>query len=150
TLAATTHQPQMRQAHAATQASEGRIEQARSGYLPQVTATLGYQRSTGNFVPRPGAVPTSGATVSAPTFNTYNFFTAGITATQLIYDFGQTSEKWNAAEASTDAFKATERATQNQVRLTVRTAFFQARAQRALVKVAEDTLENQQKHLRQI
>src|SRR5512141_298963 len=49
------HQPLLRQARATTNAARGRVEQARSGYLPQVTATASYERTTGNFTPRPGA-----------------------------------------------------------------------------------------------
>ncbi len=117
--------------------------------MPQVTATASYERTTGNFTPRPGAfgfrIPTT-----PQSFATFDFFNFGITATQLIYDFGQTSGKWSAAEATVDSLRAAERTTEYQVRLNVYTAFFQARAQQALVMVAAETLTNQQHHLVQI
>ncbi len=40
------NQPTLRQAHAQTDAALGRVEQARSGYLPQATFTGIYQRAT--------------------------------------------------------------------------------------------------------
>jgi outer membrane protein len=142
-------QPLLRQAKAAVSASEARVEQARSGYLPQVTATAGYQRTTGNFAPRPGSLP-AGVSMPPPSFATYNYFALGVTASQLLYDFGQTDGRWRASEAGTEQAKASERTTDAQVRLNVQSAYFQARAQQALVGVAKDTLANQEKHLVQI
>ncbi len=146
---ATRRQPLLRQAKAATGAGRGRVEQARSGYLPQITGTGLYQRTTGNFAPRPGATAGSQAAPSA-TFNTFNYFTFGVTASQLIYDFGQTSGRWKAAEAVVDALQASERTTENQVLLGVSSTYFAARAQQALVHVADETVANQNKHLAQI
>ncbi len=147
-------QPLLRQAHAATAAAEGRVEQARSGYLPQVVATGQYQRATGNFATRPGAFPAfTTTTFSTPTpslTTTYDYWNFGVAASQLIYDFGQTSERWRAANRSVDAFKETERTSRNQVLFNIRNAYYNARAQKALVNVAEETLSNQKKHLGQI
>ncbi|HWE25978.1 MAG TPA: TolC family protein, partial [Myxococcales bacterium] len=63
-------QPQIRAAHAGTQAAEARADVARSGLLPQLTGTAGYQKSTANVIPRPGF---TGATTSN-NLNLYNFF----------------------------------------------------------------------------
>ena len=141
-------QPLIRQAQAATAAARGRVEEARAGYLPQVTATGQYQRTTGNFAPRPG----SGISINtpSPTFDTFSVYNFGVTATQLLYDFGQTNGRWSAAEASVDALRASEHTTESQIALNVRTAFFQARAQKLIVTVAEATLANQKKHHAQI
>ena len=81
-------QPLLRQARAQTEAAEARVDQARAALLPQVNVTAGYTRATGNFVPRAGTV-----TLDRPTsFNTFNFFSTGINATQLLWDFGQASD----------------------------------------------------------
>ena len=68
------HQPTLEQALGQLEAAEGRVEQARAGYLPQLNASGTYQRTTANFVPRPGFVqmgvnvpPSAGW--SAKTFN---------------------------------------------------------------------------------
>ena len=67
------HQPTLRQAHGQTEAAEGRVEEARAGYLPQATATAGYQRTTviiHTGGPRPTYIndyKTVTVTVTAPT-----------------------------------------------------------------------------------
>jgi outer membrane protein len=141
------HQPTLRQSRGQTEAAEGRVEQARSGYLPQVSGTASYVRKTFNQVPgaSPNVTPSQGFT--APTINMFNF---GLTATQLIYDFGQTDGRWRAFSVSADAARANERSTEQQVLLTVRRAYFVARAQRDLVHVADSTVSNEEKHLAQI
>jgi outer membrane protein len=144
------NQPSLRQARASTEAAAGRADQARAGYLPQVSLTGSYQRTTGNFSPRPGA--TSAAVQAAPPWssNTYDFFNFGLGASQLIYDFGQTSGRWAAAEANRDAAQAAERTAAFTLRLTVERAFFRARAAKALIAVARDSVGNQQRHVDQI
>jgi len=49
-----THQPQLRQAQALSEAAEARVDQARAALLPQINLTAGYSRSTANFAPRAG------------------------------------------------------------------------------------------------
>jgi outer membrane protein len=145
--AAREHQPQLRQAHATTQAATARADEARSGLLPQVSATAGYQRTTANAIGRPGSTPLTGG--GGGTFDNYNFFSTGITVNQLIYDFGQTSDKWHAQEANAQATAQTEKATALQIDLNVRATYFSARANRSLVAVAHDSVANVQKHLEQ-
>jgi outer membrane protein len=158
---AVNNQPQIHQARAATAASVGRVWEARSGYLPQVTANALYERTTLNTSQSAATAPTGTGAPStmmgaAPTSSAahpwyfYNLLDAGVTGSQLIYDFGQTSEKWRAANRATESLEATEKATLNTVLLNVRTAFFTARADKALVKVADDTLQNELKHLAQV
>ena len=50
------HQPTLEQAFGQVEAAEGRVEQARAGYLPQLNGAATYQRTTANFAPRPGFV----------------------------------------------------------------------------------------------
>jgi outer membrane protein len=146
------NQPQIHQARAATAASVGRIGEARSGYLPQITATATDEATTLNATaPRSGGTSTAASAVpSYGVWTFFNLFSAGVSGTQLIYDFGQTSEKWRAAKRATESLEATEKATVNTALLNVRTAFFTARADKALVKVAEETLANELKHLAQV
>ncbi|HEY5283510.1 MAG TPA: TolC family protein, partial [Polyangia bacterium] len=125
-----------------------------------------------NYVPQPGALPkslatstltatttsTSTATSTATTsgssssssWNTVPSYNAKITASELIYDFGQTTGKWNAAKATLRSQEENERNSDVQVAFNLRSAYFTAAAARALVKVAEETLGNQEAHLRQI
>jgi len=143
------HQPQIQQARAQTQAAAHRVGEALAPLLPQLNLTGNYQRTTANFVFRPGSNPQALNQSTNSTFNTFDFYNFGIQANQLVYDFEQTTGKWRAAQASASAQADTERATLLQILLTARTSFFNARATKALVEVAKETLDNQDKHLKQ-
>ena len=140
-------QPSVRQARATTDAAEGRTEQARAAYLPQLNGNASYLRTTSNFAPRPGSNPT--LQPGRRSWATYDFFNFGVTANQLIYDFGQTGGRWRAAEANHEAAQAQEQSTEQQVVFGVRRAYYQALAQGDLVRVARENLDNQEKHLKQ-
>jgi outer membrane protein len=142
-------QPTLRQARAGIAAAEARVTQARAPQLPQVAGTGIYQRTTGNFTPRPGAIPNPQIQSSWST-RTYNFFSFGASASQLIYDFGQTSGRRRAAEANTEVARANEEQTELELVLAVERAYFQALAEQELVRVAREALANQDKHLTQV
>ena len=143
-------QPLLRQARAQTQAAQARVDEAVAPLLPQVNLIANYSRATSNFAPQGGGTSAANNATPDPSFNTYNYFRNGISATQLIWDFGQTWQKKNAARASAEAQEDTERATQLQSDLTIRAAFYTARAMRDAVGVARETLANQNKHVDQI
>jgi len=149
TQTALQNQPQLRLARAQTDAAMARADQARAPLFPQVTGTASYQRATNNFVPRPTTTTTTAAARS-PSFDTSDFWNFGVTANQLIYDFGQTPGRWRSAQANAQGQQYSERSTRLGAILNVRTAYFQARSQKAMIAVARDTLDNQQKHLGQI
>ncbi|HNK44926.1 MAG TPA: TolC family protein [Pseudomonadota bacterium] len=145
------HQPQLLQARAQSEAARARIDQARAPILPQLVGTASYQRTTANFVARPGAVPAQFANMAAATsLDTFNYFNFGLQLSQYIWDFGQTTRKWQAAKTSAEAQSATEKVTLLQITAAVHSAYFAARAQKALLKVAADNLANQQRHLVQV
>jgi len=147
---ARTHQPQLRQAHASTDAARAIADESRAPLLPQVSATAGYERGTANFIARPGSPATSAATAGrSSSATTYDFFSSGITVSQLLFDFGQTSERWRSGQASARATAELEISAVRQLDLTVRATFFGARANKALVTVAEETVANLQRHLDQ-
>jgi outer membrane protein len=142
----------MLQALASTRAAEARADQARSGLFPQVTATAlyshRYSSSTAPVAGGGGTVP-GGTTTTAPS-GVSDFFSFGGTATQLIWDFNQTYERTRAADKLADASRISEKTASLLVVLNVRRAFFTARADKALIRVAEETLANQTKHLAQV
>jgi len=143
-------QPQLRQARAQTEAAEARVDEARAGLLPQVNIISSYSRATNNFAPTGGGMQVGNNPTPDPSFNTYNFFRNGITASQLLWDFGQTWQKRKAAQANAEAQEDNERLTQLTADLTIRSAFYTARATRDAVGVARETLNNQNKHVEQI
>jgi outer membrane protein len=142
------HQPQLRQARANSAAAGARAREAFAPLLPQVSVSAGYQRTTANAITRPGSASIPARTTGS-TFDTFNSLFDNISASQLLFDFGAQPNRWRAAKALAEAQEATERATALQVDYTVRAAFFDARANRALVQVARETLANMQKHLEQ-
>src|SRR6185437_9305135 len=79
----------------------------------------------------------------------FNYYQLSVGASQLIYDFGQTSNKWSSAAASRDAAVDNTHTAALQTLLTVRRAYFTARADRDLEAVAEETVRNQEKHVEQ-
>jgi outer membrane protein len=151
TQTALANQPLLRQAQAQSSAAEARADIARAPLFPQVNANATYQRATANFAARPGALPsqlpTTGQTQS---FNTYDFWNFGISASQVIFDFGQARGRWHAAESTAEGQRETARAARLTTVLNVRTAYFQARAQKSLVQVSRETLANQERHHEQI
>ena len=154
-------QPAVLQAQATSAAASGRSEQARAGLLPQITGTALYQRVHGSLARgNSSTIPATTTTTTTPTgvastsatsgSGTYDYFSFGASASQLLWDFGQTYERYRAAERQVGSFKASEKSAELQVLFNVRRAFFAARAQHALVGVAREALENQQRHLAQI
>jgi len=136
-------------------AAEARSGQALAPMLPQLSASATYQRTTANAIPRP-AIPlaftgcVSNAARTCSDWETYNSFNDQVGLSQLLWDFGATHSRYRAAQASAQAASETERATLLAVEYTVRQTYFDARANRALVRVADETLQNLQKHQEQI
>lgn len=136
------HQPQLRQARAGTAAAEARTREALAPLLPQLGATGSYNRRiSGGGQP---FITSSGASSSAN-----HSWSDSVTAQMTVFDFFSTIDRFRSAGAAADAQAATERATALQIDFNVRSAFFDARARRALVQVARDNLANTEKHLRQ-
>jgi outer membrane protein len=142
------HQPQLRVARANTEAAGALADLARSPLLPQIALTAGYDRATANYIFRPGVAPTSASNTGSSS-TTYNFFSSGVTVYQLLFDFGQTSQRWRAQQALVEATALLEDSTVQQLELTVRATFFGARANKALTAVAEGTVANLRQHLDQ-
>ncbi len=135
--------PRLRVARANLAASEARVARARAPLLPQVVASASYQRATANAASR-GA---QASTDTPQSLRSYDYFSAGVSANQLVTDFGQASGRRRVAEASRDVQRKSTETDRQDLAFTVRSTFFQARAQRALLAVAEETLENQRRHL---
>jgi len=147
-------QPQLRDARAAVEAAQARVDQSRAPFLPQVGGLVTYQHNL-----RPSA-SASGVTAPAPTGVTApptgvttgrsaNFYNAAITLNQLIWDFGKTAGQYEASKLLASAQQNAERTVALQIDNNVRAAFFQARATRALVGVAREAVDNFGKHLDQ-
>jgi outer membrane protein len=143
-------QPALRQSQAGTDAAYARADEARAPLFPQVSASAIYSRQTGNFVQRPGQLPTSFQSSAGTSFRSFDFFLFGAAASQLIWDFGLTLDRWRATQAIAAAQLATEDAFRLFTILNVQVSYLNAGARRDLVGVARETLANQELHLKQI
>jgi outer membrane protein len=143
-------QPQMLVARANAEVAEAQSGQAHAPMLPQVTAQAGYTRETANSAYPPPVAARLGVGATSNLITTYDYWNFGITASQLIYDFGQTPGRAKAASLNAESQRVAERTTRLQVMLTVRQAYFNARAMKDLVDVAKETLDAQNKHLMQV
>jgi outer membrane protein len=160
TLAAAEHaaleeQPQLRVARAQTAVAVAAAEELRSPLLPQVTGVAQYGHEWGSFRSIGGTNNNAGlgptGTISGTSLNnSFDTYSFGINATQLIWDFGQTSERYVAARDAAQAQRYEEQVTRLNIVSLVRQAYFTARANKELVDVAQETLNNQQKHLVQV
>jgi outer membrane protein len=135
------HQPQIRQAFAATAAAEARTDQARAPLLPQVNGTASYERLTSNGRSSFGS--------SGTNWSGGNFWSAGAVVSQTILDAAQI-QRWRAAGSLAKAQQDNGKTADLDVVANVQTAFFAARADKDLVGVARETLVNQEAHLRQV
>lgn len=147
-------QPLLRQAQANTSVARARADESRAPLLPQVNLGANYQYGTHNSTLRSGVggtvVPGSdGGGTTTPSFAGASAFTLQASASILLWDFGQTWNRWQSALSLAEAQQAQERAQALQAVLNTQTAYFAARAQKQLVAVARETLENQQHHLQQ-
>jgi outer membrane protein len=137
-------QPQLVQARAGTEAARARVDQALAPLLPQLSATAGWDRNTSNAT-RSVSIPGIGTVGGAR-----DRYGADVTGSLLIWDFGQTSGRWRASQALASGQAQSERATREAVALGIRTTYFAAVGAKALVGVAQETLENTQRHLEQV
>lgn len=149
-MARTAH-PIMQAANVTLDASNAQRDGVLAGLLPHLSLSAAYQRSTANFVARPGSVPRQFGT-SAPksSLDSFNYFNMGLTFQQLIYDFGATTHKLEAANLNAQSSGANVRSQRLVVEDNVRQAYYQTLSNRALMTVAKDTLANQKKHEQQI
>lgn len=147
-------QPSLRQAHANSEAARARVGEARAPLLPQLFGNAIYSRATSNSAagsfPACTSFDSGGAGPAAPSWNSCDRFSFNVTAQQTLWDATGQLARWRQNAAWAESVEATERATRLQTALTVRTYYFAARADKALVQVARETLANQERHLGQI
>lgn len=144
------HRPALKSARAQVEAAEARARQALAPLLPSVSLNLGYSRSTGNFVARPGAVPQDVDRLSTLSLTARDYFTGGLQVNATLWDFGQSWHRYQASLSAAQAQEAQERSQQRVSDYTVRTLFFAAASQRELVEINRAALENNEARFAQV
>ncbi|MGV3624027.1 MAG: TolC family protein [Archangium sp.] len=136
--------PTLRNAEANLEVLRARQSQALGPMLPQINATAQYLRAQGTYS------RVSGGGAGAPaTATPSNLFSFGLNGSQLLWDFG-VIERFRAAGYVKEAQEATVRATELQISLGVRQAYFNASAQLTLLKVFEQIVANSQFYVKAI
>jgi outer membrane protein TolC len=126
--------PQIAQAQGSVVQAQGQVGIARSGFLPSGTATG-----------RAGGTATSlGASPSSALYATYG---ATLTLNQTVWDFGRTLGIYQAARDQERAALAGVDVAWQAVELNVRTGYYAVLASEALVTVADQTVDSNQKQL---
>jgi outer membrane protein len=115
--------------------------EARAGELPTATGSLTAVGAHEN------SRVTAGALNNPSIFNRAG---GGLTVNQLITDFGRTHNLVLSAKASAKAQLENERATEQDIRLTVEQAFYEALTAQAVLHVAQQTVVERQTTFEQI
>ncbi len=123
------------------QAGAAAVKEVRSAYWPTVAANLTGVGTERNSVLSAGAVTTS---------SIYNRAASGLTATELLTDFGRTASLEQSARLRNAAESQDVETTRAQVILNVRLAYYDALASQAVLDVARQTLNLRRVTLRQV
>ena len=146
--AALAHHPDVVVAGAQIDAAHAQARQARAPLLPQLNASGRYDYSWSDSSGRFGD-PGTGTGTGNGSGSSGDSYSASLSGGVLLWDFGQTKNRWRSALESADAVEGGAEATRQTTVLEARLAFFDALETRALIQVARETLDNQQRHLSQ-
>ena len=144
------HHPTLKAAGASIAAAHQRVWQSAAPYLPQVDAvylarrqqtSIGAASGAGNVSPTPGVV------IDQVRIN--NFYSTGVSFSQLLFDFGQTLASIRSARASERSAEADRTTTRDTVILNVQQSYFNVLATRRLLRVADETVRQTSKQLEQ-
>lgn len=136
---ALSHQPLLQAADAGVAASEAGKRLALSTYWPQISFSASGTHTEGTFVFNP----------SIPARNQiYSTYTTGLTANQMIYDFGKTASRVGATTDLVTASKQDYRLTRDAVATNAEVAFYAAMQAGELKTVNEETVKQTEDHLR--
>ncbi len=150
--------PSLKAAAASVAAGHQRVWQAASNYLPQINANYAANRkNTSISAQTGGAVGSQGGGVVTQTpipavgktSQTFNFYSTGVTFTQVLFDFGQTLASIRSAQAAEQSLEADLSTQRDTVVLSVKQSYFNLLAAKRLLKVADDTVHQNEKHLEQ-
>jgi outer membrane protein TolC len=147
--------PVIRASVAGRDAARDRVDEAiggayaGAGYLPSLSGTATYTRSTANSAVSPGVVPlavtssggTTGGGRPGPSNTSYNQYRFGLALTQPIWDFGRTYGAVQSARAGVDVAAEGVEVSRLTTWYTVFTRYYAVLANQEMVTVAERTVE---------
>ena len=139
--------PTLNSQRAAVRATDENVPQALSGYRPRVSITAsGGEQSVSTVTKVTTTTPNSYSTQSG-----YNSpVSAGVTASQTLFNGFQTANKTRQAEAQVQAARETLRVTEQQVLLNAATAYMNLLRDSAILDLQKRNVEVLQEQLRQV
>ena len=148
------HHPLRKEAQAEVGAAEQRTGQARSALLPQVNGVAEYLRGTDNGIGGTSYLPGGGINRAPSTgrhvdqlSETFDNYTAGISAFQYLFDFGRTLGLIEQRDAQADAENARLELVQLDLVYGVAQAFYDLLATKQIVRVYEAAVAKRTEHL---
>src|SRR5580692_4780957 len=139
---AVANQPRLLAAQLRTRAAAQRVREARSGLFPTIAFN-----ATGVAVADTGTSTAAGALTTSSISDRFSY---GGNLVQLVTDFGRTSALVGAQRSLADAQKAMTTLTAAQIRLSVRSAYFQVIGAEAVLHAAREAQGNRQLIFRQV
>ena len=138
------YHPSLQASESTVDASKARVEQALAAYYPQVNLTGSYNASTNNFVAFAGSVV-------SPRYNWtfFDIYSTGLSLNQNIYDFGRTSNSVKINRENARANEEDLNTTKQTVVLNVKQSYYGVLQTLAIIKVAEDTVNQSKQYLDQ-
>jgi outer membrane protein len=130
--------PSILAAGGAIRAGDSRVGQARSGYYPQISGNVGYNRSE--------AMTQAKGTLGSDILDSYS---STLSLNQNIYDFGRTSTQVKVQELSRDSFHADLEDVRTQVIFGVKQAYYGLLQANRNRDVGQEVVDQFQQHLNQ-
>jgi outer membrane protein len=135
------HHPRIRSAGLTAAAAETTVAQARAPFYPMLSGSITGAGAPDNAAVAAGALTTSSLSSRLGT---------GLTFSQLITDFGRTSNLAASAGFKAAALNRSTDTTRAQVVLEVEQSYFQAQGAQSVLEAARAALKNRQLTLRQV
>lgn len=128
------------------EAANAQVMQAEAGYMPQISGQAGYDRRWSENSRSSLQAASSG---SYGRSGQYDYYSAQLTMSQYLYDFGKTSGKVEASRSNLAASKKGLATTFADLVRDVKNAYYEVLKKKHLVTVNEESLRVQQQHLDQ-
>ena len=145
------HQPDLASSEALVRAAQARLKESHALFLPRVDSGGSYTRQSYNFAASPGTTPRQVSLFSSgESFASAPYYYGGLTLSQTIYDFGHTRGAVRRSESELAGSRQDLKRLEDVVDLNVRTAYFGVLAAQELVRIRQDAVDNQTKHLDQV
>jgi len=145
------HQPDLAASESQVRAAEARLKESHALFRPRIDFGQSYTRQSYNFAATPGNTPTQVSLFSRPeSFASAPYYYGGLSLSQTIYDFGHTRGTVHRSEAELAGSRQDLQRLRDVVDLNVRTSYYSVLAAKELVRIRQDAVNNQSKHLDQV